>query len=214
MDQLWLLTSAALVLFMQAGFICIEAGLVRAKNMINVAIKNVLDASIAFLLFVLFGFSIMFGDTIGGYVGEIAALPDLSFDAAAFLLFQMVFCTTATTIVSGAVAERMSFRGYLIIAAITAGLIYPLFGHWAWNGLAQGTYSGWLGELGFRDFAGSMVVHGIGGFVGLAAILVIGPRIGRFGPGGKRIDGQIQLGDRAAGRGLCGSVSTAAVSWR
>ncbi|MCR9256512.1 MAG: ammonium transporter [Alphaproteobacteria bacterium] len=190
MDQLWLLISAALVLFMQAGFVCIEAGLVRAKNMINVAIKNVLDAAIAFLLFILFGFGLMFGDTIGGYVGVVPDSLDLSMQGGAFLLFQMVFCTTATTIVSGAVAERMSFRGYLVIAAITAGVIYPIFGHWAWNGVDGGTYSGWLGEIGFRDFAGAMVVHGIGGFVALAAILVIGPRIGRFGPGGKRIDGQ------------------------
>jgi len=190
MDQLWLLISAALVLFMQAGFVCIEAGLVRAKNMINVAMKNVLDASIAFLLFLMFGFGLMFGPSIDGIVGNATEPLDLGLDGASFLLFQMVFCTTATTIVSGAVAERMSFRGYLVIAAVTAGIIYPLYGHWAWNGADQGVYSGWLGAMGFRDFAGAMVVHGIGGFVALAAIMVIGPRIGRFGPEGKPIDGQ------------------------
>lgn len=188
-DYLWLILCAALVLFMQAGFIFIEAGLVRAKNMINVAIKNVLDASVAFFLFISFGFLVMFGPSVGGVFGGVDVPLDLGIKGGSFPLFQLVFCATATTIVSGAVAERMNFKGYIIIAVITAGIVYPVFGHWAWNGADRGVYDGWLGALGFRDFAGSLVVHGIGGFVALAAVLVIGPRSGRFDPEGKRIEG-------------------------
>ncbi len=106
----------------------------------------------------------------------------------AFFFFQLAFCSTSTTIVSGAVAERMSFRGYAITAAILSMLIYPVFGHWAWGGVLSGEAAGWLESRGFVDFAGSTVVHSVGGWIALAAILVLGPRIGRFGPDGKRIE--------------------------
>ena len=189
-DVLWLIVSAVLVLMMQGGFACLESGLVRAKNTINVVVKNVVDISLTGLLFWLFGFALMFGPSLGGWIGFGGFMPDEDAGAwlLAFFLFQLVFCGTAVTIVSGAVAERMRFDGYLIVAALVAGLIYPLYGHWAWGGLvAEGR--GWLAEAGFIDFAGSTVVHSIGGWVALAAVLVIGPRLGRYGPDGRPIEG-------------------------
>ncbi|WP_421708391.1 ammonium transporter [Algihabitans sp.] len=189
-DVLWLIVSAVLVLMMQGGFACLESGLVRAKNTINVVVKNVVDISLTGLLFWLFGFALMFGPSLAGWIGFGGFMPgeDASAWLLAFFLFQLVFCGTAVTIVSGAVAERMRFDGYLIVAALVAGLIYPLYGHWAWGGLvAEGR--GWLAEAGFIDFAGSTVVHSIGGWVALAAVLVIGPRLGRYGPDGRPIEG-------------------------
>ena len=175
---------------MQGGFACLESGLVRAKNTINVVVKNVVDISLTGILFWLFGFALMFGPSLGGWLGFGGFAPgdDIGAWLLAFFFFQLVFCGTAVTIVSGAVAERMRFAGYLIVAALVAGLIYPVFGHWAWGGIvAEG--QGWLAAAGFIDFAGSTVVHSIGGWVALAAILVIGPRLGRFGSGGRPIEG-------------------------
>ncbi len=175
---------------MQGGFACLESGLVRAKNTINVVVKNVVDISLTGILFWLFGFALMFGPSLGGWMGFGGFVPGEGVGAwlLAFFFFQLVFCGTAVTIVSGAVAERMRFAGYLIVAALVAGLIYPIYGHWAWGGMvAEGR--GWLAEAGFIDFAGSTVVHSIGGWVALAAVLVIGPRIGRYGPGGRPIEG-------------------------
>ena len=194
-DTIWVLICTVLVLLMQAGFACLESGLVRAKNSINVAVKNVMDFCVAGLGFWLVGFGLMFGVSIGGLMGG----TDFAFEGSAggdagtawimvFFFFQLAFCSTSTTIVSGAVAERMSFRGYAITAAVLSMLIYPVFGHWAWGGVLEGQAAGWLEQLGFIDFAGSTVVHSIGGWMGLAAVLVLGPRIGRFGPGGKRIE--------------------------
>ncbi|HUD53421.1 ammonium transporter [Parvibaculum sp.] len=193
-DTLWVLICTVLVLLMQAGFACLESGMVRAKNSINVAVKNVIDFCIAGLGFWALGFALMFGASQSGLIGMSGfafrgEASDGAVWATVFFFFQLAFCSTSTTIVSGAVAERMSFRGYIITAAVLSTLIYPVFGHWAWGGLLNGEAAGWLERLGFIDFAGSTVVHSVGGWISLAAILVMGPRIGRFGPGGGHIEG-------------------------
>ncbi|NJK64208.1 MAG: ammonium transporter [Synechococcaceae cyanobacterium SM2_3_1] len=182
LDTLWVILAAGMVFLMQPGFMCLESGLTRSKNNINVAAKNLADFAIAVALFWAFGFALMFGQTWAGWWGHSHFLvsPDQDFSLAAFFLFQAMFCGTATTIVSGAVAERMPFKAYLLISCVGSGLIYPVFGHWAWNGADVGVPLGWLGQLGFVDFAGSTVVHSIGGWISLAALVVIGPRRGRF----------------------------------
>jgi ammonium transporter len=189
----WLLLCAGLVLFMQAGFTALESGLVRSKNSINVAIKNFANFLVTGSLFWLFGFGLMFGSNEGGLIGTSSFLfeSDSAF-LTAFFLFQLGFIGTATTLMSGAVAERMRFAGYLVLATFVAAVTYPVFGHWAWGDSAYigGSGSdGWLRELGFVDFAGSTVVHSVGGWVALAAIIIIGPRIGRFGSGAVPIRG-------------------------
>jgi len=179
-DIVWILVSATLVFLMQPGFMCLESGLTRSKNSINVAIKNFADFVISAGCFWLVGYAIMF------HGGQAEFLPALETAwPATFFLFQAMFCGTATTIFSGAVAERMRFSSYAIAATITAAIIYPLFGQWAWGGLFDSQYAGWLEARGFVDFAGSTVVHSIGGWVSLAALVVIGPRAGRFGKDGK-----------------------------
>jgi Amt family ammonium transporter len=188
-DFFWLLSSALLVFVMQAGFLCLETGRIRSKNSINVAAKNVADFILAVAVFWLFGFALMFGDSIYGLVGSSGFLFDgtkieganASWDVS-FFLFQMMFCGTATTIMSGAVAERMSFNGYLWSALVLCAIVYPISGHWAWAGILNPNNQGWLEALGFIDFAGSLVVHGVGGCVSLAAVLIIGSRLGRFDP--------------------------------
>lgn len=189
-DVLWVLISASLVFLMQAGFLCLEAGSTRSKNNINVVIKNIADLGFSVLCFWLFGYGLMFGPTHGGWIGTAAFAPEMGQSevwTAAFFLFQAMFCSTAVTIVSGAVAERIRFGAYLVITLLVSGLLYPLLGHWSWNGLNSGTSSGWLGSLGFVDFAGSTVVHSVGGWVALAAVLILGPRIGRFSPKRRRL---------------------------
>lgn len=187
LDILWIALCAILILAMQAGFLCLESGLTRNKNAINVAVKNIADFAIAAGLFWLFGFGLMFGEGLPGWLGwthlGIVGEAAPSAWASVFMLFQMMFCATATTIVSGAVAERMRFVVYLAVAALVSGLIYPLFGHWAWAGAFNASTPGWLAALGFVDFAGATVVHSLGGWVALAAVLVIGPRSGRFSEG-------------------------------
>jgi Amt family ammonium transporter len=173
-DILWVLLCTALVFLMQLGFLMLEAGAVRAKNTVNVAVKNLADLCLSSLIFWAFGFAMMFGLPVFP-----AASAAGGFGMAAFFLFQAAFCGTAATIVSGAVAERMSFRGYMATTAVITGLIYPVVGRWSWGGLGGGA-PGWLETLGFVDFAGSTVVHSVGGWVALAAVLVIGPRQGRF----------------------------------
>ncbi|MFG3695344.1 ammonium transporter [Stutzerimonas stutzeri] len=181
-DILWVVLCAGLVFNMQIGFLCLEAGLTRSKNAINVATKNMADLCIALLLYWCFGFALMFGSSDDGWMGSDLFMVNFAIDEnwpLAFFLFQAMFCTTAATIVSGAAAERMRFNAYLIVAALSAGLIYPFFGHWAWGGaLREG--QGWLAQQGFVDFAGSTVVHGVGGWIALATVMVIGPRAGRF----------------------------------
>ena len=185
-DIFWVLICAGLVFLMQAGFTCLESGLTRSKNSINVAIKNLTDFGISTILFWAFGFALMFGTSAIGWIGSEGFF--LSLDEGSwsntFFLFEIMFCATAVTIVSGATAERLRFKSYIIVSIILAGLIYPIFGHWVWNGIQVGTSSGWLGMMGFVDFAGSTVVHSVGGWVALAALLVIGPRKGRFPPVG------------------------------
>jgi ammonium transporter len=186
-DIAWLLVCAALVLFMQAGFTALESGLVRAKSSINVAIKNFANFLVAASLFWLFGFGLMFGSDERGLVGTSSFLFEgHGTFLTAFFLFQLGFIGTATTLMSGAVAERMRFGGYLVLATFVAAITYPVFGHWAWGAgslTGAGGADGWLKQLGFIDFAGSTVVHSVGGWVALAAIIILGPRIGRFGRG-------------------------------
>lgn len=191
-DMLWMLICAALVMLMQGGFTCLETGLVRAKNNINVAIKNLVDFCTSSLVFWVAGFAFMFGPTTVGLIGTEGFLFSAHEQGWlwAFFFFQMVFCGTATTLVSGAVAERMRFTGYLLTSLIVSLLIYPIIGHWIWGGLATGQDTGWLNHLGFIDFAGSTVVHATGGWVALAAIIVIGPRAGRFSDRAVPIQGQ------------------------
>ncbi len=181
-DIFWVLICAGLVFLMQAGFTCLESGLTRSKNSINVAIKNITDFGISTILFWAFGFALMFGTSHGAWIGSTGFFLPLDEGTwpTAFFLFELMFCATAVTIVSGATAERLRFRSYIVISIILSGLIYPTFGHWVWNGSQNGISSGWLGMLGFVDFAGSTVVHSVGGWVALAALLVIGPREGRF----------------------------------
>lgn len=188
LNFIWLILSAVLVFFMQAGFTALEAGLVRAKNSINVAIKNITDLLISSLVFSFVGFGLMFGATEGGWFGTdsffFAGLSEDPWNWA-FLFFQIVFAGTAATIVSGAIAERVKFGAYLVGTFLTVLIIYPIFGHWAWGSLWDTNQSGWLESIGFVDFAGSTVVHSVGGWVALAAIIVVGPRIGRYGLNGE-----------------------------
>jgi len=180
-DIAWLIICAALVLLMQAGFMGLESGLTRNKNSVNVAIKNLVDLGISIILFWLIGYAFMFGKSWQGWLGTTQYLfnPDpQNLWESAFFIFQMAFCSTAVTITSGATAERMKFISYLIIAGLIASIIYPVFGHWAWYHAES--QMGWLKQLGFIDFAGSTVVHGIGGWASLAMLLIIGPRHGRF----------------------------------
>jgi Amt family ammonium transporter len=184
---------AVLVLFMQAGFAMLEVGLNSAKNTVNILFKNVMDLSVGVILFLLIGYGLMYGgnpeeNKYFGYShplmelndgeAEIKALPDYS--ASADFLFQVAFAATAATIVSGAVAGRMKFGAYLIYSAILTGLIYPISGYWKWGG-------GFLDMMGFQDFAGSVVVHAVGGFAGLAGAIVLGARLGRFTRDGKSV---------------------------
>ena len=190
-DMLWVLACAILVVLMQAGFTCVESGLVRAKNSINVAFKNLIDFCIASVLYGLAGFGLMFGASWSGLIGN---QPMLLFEphsvwVSAVFFFQLAFCGTATTIVSGAVAERMRFSAYCLSAVLVSLVLYPIVGHWIWGGLLQGVHSGWLGQRGFIDFAGSTAVHSVGGWVSLACLLILGPRVGRFGPSGRAIEG-------------------------
>ena len=180
-DRLWLLLCSGLVFLMQAGFMCLESGLTRSKNSINVAVKNFADFGISVALFWAFGYGIMFGISQAGWMGTSDFFPSATPGRSPeiiFFLYQAMFCGTATTIISGAVAERLKFSAYLIVAALVSGIIYPLFGHWAWN------TSGWLKQLGFIDFAGSTVVHSIGAWVSLATLIIIGARQGRFSASG------------------------------
>ncbi len=187
-DYVWTLVAAALVFFMQPGFALLECGFTRAKNAVNILMKNLLDFSMGSLFYWAIGFGLMFGVTQTGWFGTSCFfLSDFSPGkdpwVVAFWMFQVVFAATAATIVSGAMAERTKFIGYLIYSAAICGFIYPIFGSWAWGGLYHG--SGWLEKLGFIDFAGSTVVHSIGGWTGLAGAIVLGPRIGKFTREGK-----------------------------
>jgi ammonium transporter, Amt family len=186
-DFLWTLLAAILVFLMQAGFSLIEAGMTRAKNAVNICMKNVMDLSMGSLAFWLVGFGLMFGPG-GGWVGTSGfMLSDYATDQDPWLyvfwIFQTVFAATAATIVSGAMAERTKFSAYIMFTIFLTAFVYPVFGSWAWGSLYKG--DGWLEGLGFIDFAGSTVVHSIGGWAALAGAIVIGPRLGRFTVDGK-----------------------------
>ncbi|WP_151958529.1 ammonium transporter [Acinetobacter junii] len=184
LDSVWVVIGGILVFFMQAGFALIESGSVRSKNTVNVLMKNYMDTCIGGLVFWLFGFGLMFGLNQSGWIGLSHFMPDQMDDWHWNLLFfQMMFAATATTIASGAMAERIHFVAYVVSAIFVSGVIYPVFGSWAWGGLFGG--DGWLKAMGFIDFAGSTVVHSIGGWVALAGIIVLGPRLGRFGRKGQ-----------------------------
>lgn len=171
---------------MQAGFAFVESGLTRSKNSINVAIKNLTDLGISLLIYWAVGFAVMFGVSHTGLFGTTQFFSQLSTQwLSVFFLFQAMFCSTSATIVSGAVAERMRFGVYIFCTFILSSLIYPVTGHWIWGGALEGSAAGWLAKKGFVDFAGSTVVHSVGGWVSLAALIVIGARSGRFDKNGK-----------------------------
>jgi len=187
-DTLWTCLAAFLVFFMQAGFAMVEAGFTRAKNACNIVMKNLMDFSIGTLSFWLIGFGLMFGAT-SGWIGTSLFAYDPGEDSFgwAFLLFQTVFCATAATIVSGAMAERTKYYAYLVYTVLITIIVYPIFGGWAWGGLVGATGSGWLENLtdwgfasNFTDFAGSTVVHSVGGWAALAGAIVLGPRLGKY----------------------------------
>ncbi|MEO2033727.1 MAG: ammonium transporter [Planctomycetaceae bacterium] len=188
-DTLWTCLAAFLVFFMQAGFALVEAGFTRAKNACNIIMKNLMDFSIGSLSFWLVGFGLMFGASEAGLVGTSGFLFDADADGAissgsfgwAFLIFQTVFAATAATIVSGAMAERTKFVSYLVYSVAITVIVYPIFGSWCWNGLVgAGERTGWLETMGFLDFAGSTVVHSVGGWCALAGAIVIGARRGKY----------------------------------
>lgn len=184
-DHIWVMTAAALVLFMQVGFLLLEAGSVRSKNSINVAQKNVVDLLVSISVFYLVGFGLMFGASAGGWIGGSLFAFGMSEDwNFTFFVFQAVFVGTCATIMSGAVAERMKFSAYLMMAVCIALFIYPVFGHWAWGNLLDGDNTAFLADMGFIDFAGSTVVHSVGAWIGLAGIIVLGPRLGKFNADG------------------------------
>ncbi|MDR1719172.1 MAG: ammonium transporter [Dysgonamonadaceae bacterium] len=190
-NTVWMLLAAMLVFFMQPGFALVEAGFTRTKNTANILMKNFLDFMIGSLLFFFLGFGIMFGCDGAGFLG-MPNFGDLSFydnglPTEGFLIFQTVFCATAATIVSGAMAERTKFHMYLVYTILISVIIYPISGHWTWGG-------GWLSTLnlmgdtaisGFHDFAGSTIVHSVGGWVALVGAAVLGPRIGKYAKDGK-----------------------------
>ncbi|MFP4415698.1 MAG: ammonium transporter [Chitinispirillaceae bacterium] len=189
-NVLWTLIAALLVFFMQAGFAMVESGFTRAKNAVNIMMKNLMDFSIGSLGFWVLGFGLMFGTTAGHFIGTSGfflsdATPGMEGWewTLVFFIFQTVFAATAATIVSGAMAERTKFSAYLIYSIVISAIIYPISGHWAWGSLFNG--QGWLENLGFIDFAGSTVVHSVGGWCALAGAIVLGARVGKYGPDGR-----------------------------
>ncbi|MGR3176618.1 MAG: ammonium transporter [Candidatus Anammoxibacter sp.] len=189
LNVIWLIVAASMVFFMQVGFTAYEAGCVQVKNVISVSIKNLTDFLVSSMVFYLFGFGLMFGLSSSGWIGTSYFLLN-GIDSVAgsigypFFFFQLVFAGTAATILTGAVAERSKLSLNLWAAAFIVGIIYPVFGHWAWGGMLNPDNKGWLESLGFIDFAGSTVVHSVGGWVALAGAIVLGPRIGKYNPDG------------------------------
>ncbi|MBO7708048.1 MAG: ammonium transporter, partial [Thermoguttaceae bacterium] len=185
LNTLWVLIATFLVFFMQLGFMLVEAGFSRSKNAVNIMMKNVIDFAVGSLAFFAVGFGLMWGLDKCAFCGTRFFLPT-SADVFAvnpelgwtFFLFQSVFCATSATIVSGAMAERTKFTSYLVYSLVISALIYPIYGAWTWGG-------GWLGKLGFHDFAGSTVVHSVGGWLALTGAMTLGPRIGKYSPDGR-----------------------------
>ncbi len=183
-NVVWTCIAAFLVFFMQAGFAMVEAGFTQAKNAVNILMKNLMDFSIGTIAFFLVGFGLMFGATNGFFGTTDFAIKNVLGDGAhwnyTFLIFQTVFAGTAATIVSGAMAGRTKFKSYLVYSVFICAFIYPIFGSWAWGSLLNG--NGWLEKLGFCDFAGSSVVHSVGGWLALSGAIMLGPRFGKYGP--------------------------------
>ena len=178
LDTVWMLLAAMLVFWMQPGFALCEAGFTRSKNSVNILMKNFVDFILGSLLFFFVGFGFMFGSDGAGFIGA-PNWGDLSFykgdlPVEGFLIFETVFCATAATIVSGAMAERTKFSMYLVYSAVISLLIYPVEGHWTWGG-------GWLNEMGLHDFAGSAIVHSVGGVLAHIGAIALGPRLGKYG---------------------------------
>lgn len=176
-DTLWVLLGAMLVFWMQPGFALVEAGMTRSKNTANILMKNFCDFMCGSVLFWIIGYSLMFG-TDHGFLGWDGFFfrsngGNDNLPAPAFFIFQTMFCATAATIVSGAMAERTKFSNYLLYSVLISAIVYPVSGHWGWGG-------GWLSELGFHDFAGSTMVHACGGMLALAGAMALGPRIGKY----------------------------------
>ncbi len=200
-DTLWVIDCAILVFIMQAGFMCMETGLSRHKNSINVALKNAADFGVSVVIFWIFGFGLMFGTSYYGFFGtDLFFFKTNKAEYMTYFVFQAMFVATAATIISGAVAERMKFNGYLIMTVLATGIIYPIVGHWAWSSSYLSKYdtvdqllvvtgsvrtTGWLSDLGFVDFAGSTIVHSVGGWIALAAVIILGPRIGKYSDANK-----------------------------
>ena len=171
-DSLWIVVAGILVMFMQPGFMLVETGFTRSKNSVNIVMKNFMDFSVGAITYWAFGFALAYGGTtLGGFLAYGSFF--LEGDSITYF-FQVVFAATAATIVSGAVAERTKFSAYLLFQPFICGVIYPIVTHWVWSG------QGWLGDLGFIDFAGSGVVHMVGGFAALAGVQIVGPRIGKY----------------------------------
>lgn len=191
LDASWIMTAAALVFLMQIGFLMLEGGMVRSKNSINVAQKNLSDFALSLMCFAVAGFMVMFGASWMGLLGaegRFFALADLDAQTMVFFVFQAAFCSAAATIVSGAVAERFSYRAYMLLVAAIALVIYPVFGHWSWGSALHAENDGaFLASMGFVDFAGSTVVHSVGAWAALAAVLAVGARNRPLGPDGKPI---------------------------
>ena len=175
-DSLWIVVAGILVMFMQPGFMLVETGFTRSKNSVNIVMKNFMDFSVGAITYWAFGFALAYGGTtLGGFLAYGSFF--LEGDSITYF-FQVVFAATAATIVSGAVAERTKFSAYLLFQPFICGVIYPIVTHWVWSG------QGWLGDLGFIDFAGSGVVHMVGGFAALAGVQIVGPRIGKYDDNG------------------------------
>ncbi|NOU64274.1 ammonium transporter [Paenibacillus sp. LMG 31461] len=186
LDTIWVVLTAAMILLMEGGFALLEAGFVRQKNAVSIIMKVFVDISFGALIFYFFGFALMYGKDIGGIIGTTGFFMggdlshiSLTISHDTYWLFQCAFVIAVISIVSGAVAERINFRAYILYTIAMTGLIYPIAGHWVWS------VGGWLGKLGMIDFAGSAVIHGLGGFSALAAAMIIGPRIGKFSADGK-----------------------------
>ncbi|MCD8081221.1 MAG: ammonium transporter [Bacteroides sp.] len=192
LDTVWMLLAAMLVFFMQPGFALVEAGFTRVKNTANILMKNLVDFTLGSLLYWFIGFGLMFG--VGGFVGMPHFFDISFFDSElpreGFLIFQTVFCATAATIVSGAMAERTKFSMYLVYTIFISVLIYPISGHWTWGGgwlMNEETGSFMMNTFGtvFHDFAGSTIVHSVGGWIALVGAAILGPRIGKYDKNGK-----------------------------
>ena len=191
LNVVWTLVAAILVFLMQAGFALVETGFTRAKNAANIMMKNLMDFAAGSLAFYVLGAALMFGASkAAGWLGWGGlGMPSLGAGEGVwdwtFLFFQTMFAATAATIVSGAVAERIEFKSYLIYSALVSAVVYPISGHWMWGSLAGESSQGWIEAVGFHDFAGSTVVHSVGGWIALAGAMMLGPRIGKYRHDGK-----------------------------